>query len=152
MREAGFQGVEVAPFTLGEPNVKGIVRAGSDQLPQDNAFDFVLTPGRPVPVLAIDSRDPRDARAAGQRVDPSFYLTRALAIGTTPAFQVDPVSPGQLTLAQLEKHPIVVLNDVAFPPALANGVLTRFVERGGGVLVVLGEHSTWPDESAALLP
>src|SRR5262249_54796084 len=39
--------VSFGPFTLGDPNVRGIVRAGSDQLPQDNAFDFVLTPGRP---------------------------------------------------------------------------------------------------------
>ena len=47
---------------------------------------------------------------------------------------------------------MVVLNDVAFPPALANGALQRFVERGGGLLVVLGEHSTWPASEAALLP
>ena len=145
--------VSFAPFTLGEPNVKGIVRAGSDQLPQDNAFEFVLTPGRPVPVLVIDSRDSRGVRAAVERrVDPSFYLTKALSIGTAPAFQVDAVSPSQLTIAQLDKHPIAVLNDVAFPPALGNGVLTRFVERGGGALVVLGEHSTWPEDAAALLP
>jgi len=35
---------------------------------------------------------------------------------------------------------------------LANGVLNRFVERGGGLLVVLGEHSTWPPDDATLLP
>src|SRR5207248_1613486 len=89
--------VSFAPFTLGEPNVKGIVRAGSDQLPQDNSFDFVLTPGRPVPILVVDSRDARGAAAAG-RVEPSFYLAKALSIGTAPAFQMDPVSPAQLTL------------------------------------------------------
>jgi hypothetical protein len=140
--------VVFAPFTVGEANMKGTVRAGSDQLPQDNAFDFVLTPGRPVDVLVIDSRDGRSAR-----VDPSFYLTKALAIGTTPSFHVDPVAPAQVTLAQLDKHAIVVLNDVVFPSALGDGVLTRFVERGGGVLVILGEHSTWPaGDDAALLP
>jgi hypothetical protein len=140
--------VVFAPFTVADANMKGIVRAGSDQLPQDNAFDFVLTPGRPVDVLVIDSREGRSVR-----VDASFYLTRALGIGTTPSFHVDAVTPGQVTLAQLEKHAIVVLNDVAFPPALGNGVLTRFVERGGGVLVVLGEHSSWTaGDDAALLP
>src|SRR5205814_2911728 len=68
------------------------------------------------------------------------------------AFQVDVVSPGQVTIAQLEKHAVVVLNDVVFPTSLSEGVLTRFVERGGGVLAILGEHSTWPPAEAALLP
>jgi hypothetical protein len=140
--------VSFAPFTVADANVKGTVRAGSDQMPQDNAFDFVLTPGRPVDILVVDSRDGR-----GGRVDASFYLTKALAIGTTPAFHVDVAAPGQVTAAQLEKHPVVVLNDVAFPPALGGGVLTKFVERGGGVLVVLGEHSTVPADGAdAFLP
>ena len=102
--------VAFAPFTLADANVKGIVRAGSDALPQDNAFYFVLTPGRPVAVLVTDSRDQRGARS-----DPSLYLSKALAIGTTPPFQVDIVPPAQVTPAQLEKHAVVVLNDVAFP-------------------------------------
>ena len=122
--------VVFAPFTVGEANMKGTVRAGSDQLPQDNAFDFVLTPGRPVDVLVVDSRDGR-----GGRVDASFYLTKALAIGTTPAFHADVVAPGQVTPAQLDRHAVVVLNDVPFPPALTGGILTRFVEHGGDALV-----------------
>jgi hypothetical protein len=136
--------VTFTQFTLADPNVKGTVRAGSDLLPQDNAFNFVLTPGRPVPVLVIDQR--------GDRSDPSLYLSRALGIGTTPAFHADDVQAAQATAAQLDTHSVVVLNDVAIPPAFANGALRRFVERGGGLLVVLGEHSTWPASDAALLP
>ncbi len=131
-------------FTLADPNVKGTVRAGSDPLPQDNAFRFVLTPGRSVPVLVIDQR--------GDRSDPSLYLSRALGIGTAPAFRADLIPAAQTTVAQLDTHSVVVLNDVAFPPALSNGALRRFLERGGGLLVVLGEHSTWPASEAALLP
>jgi hypothetical protein len=101
-------------------------------------------------VLVVVSKDPR------ARVDASFYLTKALAIGTTPAFHPDVVTPGQASPAQLEKHSVVVLNDVPFPPAFGSGALTRFVERGGGLLVVLGEHSTMPPDGAdggnALLP
>ena len=36
----------------------------------------------------------------------------------------------------LDKPPVVVLNDAPLPPALGDGVLKRFVERGGGLLVV----------------
>ena len=79
--------VTFTQFTLADPNVKGTVRAGSDPLPQDNAFHFVLTPGRPVAVLVIDQR--------GDRSDPSLYLSKALGIGTAPAFRADviPAAP-----------------------------------------------------------
>lgn len=139
--------VAFAPFALADANVKGVVRAGTDSLPQDNAFYFVLTPGRPVPVLITDGGDRR-----GTRVDSSLYLTKALTIGTSPSFRVDVVPPAQATLAELEKHSVVVLNDVPFPGTLAGGVLNRFVERGGGLLAVLGEHSTWPAGEAPVLP
>ena len=139
--------VAFTQFTLADANVKGVVRAGTDALPKDNAFHFVLTPGRPVSVMVIDARN-----QPGERSDPSLYLSKALGIGTTPAFEVDEVPAGQVTLAQLEKHAVVVLNDVAFPAAMSNGVLTRYIERGGGLLVALGEHSTWPAAETSILP
>ena len=135
--------VSFTQFTLADPNVKGTIRAGSDPLPQDNAFNFVLTPGRPVPVLVVDQPGGRD---------PSLYLSRALGIGTAPAFHADQVPAAQLTAAPLDKHSVVVLNDVAFPPALANGVLRHFVERGGGLFVIPREHSTSPASEASVLP
>src|SRR4029077_16093717 len=61
-------------------------------------------------------------------------------------------TPGRMTPASLDKRAVVVLNDTPFPPAAAGGALKKFVEQGGGVLVVLGEHSTWPSNDAALLP
>jgi hypothetical protein len=136
--------VSFAAFTLAEANVKGTVRAGVgvDPLPQDNVFHFVLTPGRPVAVAIVDGKPTS-----------SLYLSRALSIaspGAGPAFQIDAVPPGQLTPSLLDKHAVVVLNDVPFPTTLANDVLKRFVERGGGLLVVLGEHSTWPSDDATL--
>src|SRR5207237_6957472 len=38
------------------------------------------------------------------------------------------------------------------PPGLAGGALKRFVERGGGLLVAVGEHTNWPANEADLLP
>ena len=54
--------VTFAPFTLAEPNVRGTVRAGTDALPQDNAFHFVLSPSRPVSVLIVDAPTGADPR------------------------------------------------------------------------------------------
>jgi hypothetical protein len=132
-----------APFTLAEPTVHGIVKAGSDRLAADNSFDFVLTPSQSVSVLVIDSGADRNS---------SFYLSKALAIGTTPPFQTETVPAGRVTPPMLEKRSAVVLNDAPLPPGLAGGALRQFVQRGGGLLVAFGNHSVWPASEADLLP
>jgi hypothetical protein len=138
--------VSFAPFTLADANVRGTVRAGTDALPQDNVFYFVLTPSRPVSVLVVAHE------VAGERADSTLYLSKALSIGNTPAFQVEVASAARMTPASLENRAVVILNDTPFPPAAAGGALQRFVDRGGGLLVALGEHSTWPASEAGLLP
>ena len=139
--------VSFAPFTLADAYVRGTVRAGTDQLAEDNVFNFVLTPSRPVSVLVVAPRE-----ESGDRSDSTLYLSKALSIGTTPAFQVEVTSAARMTPASLDKRAVVILNDTPFPPAAAGGALKKFVEQGGGLLVVLGEHSTWPSNDAALLP
>jgi hypothetical protein len=135
--------VSFTQFTLTGPNVRGSVRAGSDLLPADNAFHFVLAPSEPVSLTIVDS---------GDRSDGSLFLSKALSIGTTPAFQVDVASAARVTPTAFDKRAVVVLNDTMFPPAGGGGALKRFLERGGGLLVVTGDHTTWPQGEAALLP
>ena len=135
--------VSFTPFTLAEPNVRGTIRAGSDLLPADNVFHFVLAPSKPVSLLVAEN---------GGRNDSTLYLSKALAIGTAPAFQADVIPVERITPAHFDKRAVVILNDAAFPPAGAGGVLKRFVERGGGLLVVVGERTTWPTSEAELLP
>ena len=135
--------VSFTQFTLSTPNVRGSVRAGTDPMPADNTFNFVLAPSEPVSLIIVDN---------GDRASSSLFLAKALAIGTTPVFQVDVTSAARLTPAALEKRAVVILNDTVFPPAGGGGVLKRFLERGGGLLVVGGDHSTWPQGEAELLP
>jgi Mg-chelatase subunit ChlD len=130
-------------FTLSEPSVHGVVKAGSDALPADNTFDFVMTPSQTVSVLVIDG---------GAAATSTFYLTKALSIGSAPAFQLETVPAARVTPQTLERRSVVVLNDSILPPGLSGGVLKRYVERGGGLLVVFGERSTWPSTEADLLP
>ena len=134
--------VAFAPFTLASTNVRGTVRAGSDPLPADNAFHFVLTPSTPVSLVIVDNNSS----------DSSLFLTKALGIGTTPTFQIDAVSAPRATPASFDKRAVVILNDTMFPPAGGAGALKRFVERGGGLLVVAGDHTTWPTGETDLLP
>jgi len=135
--------VSFAQFTLTGPNVRGSVRAGADLLPADNTFHFVLAPSEPVSLAIVDS---------GDRSDGSLFLSKALSIGTTPTFHVDVASASRVTPTAFDKRAVAILNDTMFPPAAGGGVLKRFLERGGGLLVVTGDHTTWPPGEAGLLP
>ena len=134
--------VSFTQFTLVGANVRGSIHAGSDALPADNNFHFVLTPSAPVSLEIVDSGD-----AAS-----SLFLSKALGIGSTPAFQVEVTTASRMTPTAFDKRAVVVLNDTIFPPAAGGGALKRFVERGGGLLVVTGDHTTWPQSEADLLP
>ena len=135
--------VTFAPFTAAEANVRGFVRAGADQLPADNTFHFVVSPSAPVSVAIVET---------GDRADASLFLTKALAIGTTPAFQVEVVPVARATPAIFDRRSVVILNDTTLPTAAGGGALKRFVERGGGVLVVSGARSAWPADVDELMP
>ena len=135
--------VSFTQFTLSSPNVRGSVRAGTDPLPADNTFHFVLAPSEPVSLVIVDS---------GDRGGSSLFLSKALSIGTTPVFQVEVTSASRLTPAALDKRAVVILNDTMFPPAGGGGALKKFLERGGGLLVVGGDRATWPQGEAELLP
>ena len=134
--------VSFTQFTLASSNVRGTVRAGTDPLPADNSFHFVLAPSDPMSLVIVDG---------GDRADSSLFLSKALSIGTTPAFQVETTAPSRMGALSLDKKSVVILNDTVFPSP-ASATLKRFVERGGGLLVVAGDRTTWPSTEADLLP
>ncbi|MGE0706087.1 MAG: BatA domain-containing protein [Vicinamibacterales bacterium] len=141
---AGASGsVPFAPVAVASGAMRGTVRAGSDALPADNAFHFVLSPSRPVSVLVIDS---------GDRADSSFYLSRALAIGTAPAFRAEVMTPGRVTPDILDNYSVVIVNNTALPPAVGTDGLQEFVQAGGGLLVVFGDRTTWPSNDTTVIP
>ena len=134
--------VTFPPFTLARAFTRGTVRIGDDALKQDNAFHFVVSPAQRLPVLLLEP--PRAAREA------SYFLQKALAIGTSPAFQVNVRQGESLASADLDRNRVVILNDTA---ALSSGdILKNFVSKGGGLFVVLGEHANWGTDSNDLLP
>ncbi|HVR72211.1 MAG TPA: BatA domain-containing protein, partial [Vicinamibacteria bacterium] len=137
--------VTFEPFPLpGAPARAAVKASPPDGLPHDDAFSFVLAPGGDLRVLVLES-----AGAPGRR---SLYLRRALQIGHRPRFRVDVKPAAALVPEDLATSAVVVLNDVALPaPAL--GRLRAFVEKGGGVLVALGEESVsgWGADAPGLL-
>jgi hypothetical protein len=139
----GNASVVFPPFTLSEAYVRGAVRAGSDAMPKDNTFYFVLSPARPPVVLVVD----RD----GASPEDDVYLVTALGIGTPAPFEVQTSAVSRVSSTLLDKAAVVILNDVTVPSTLG-ALLTPFVEHGGGILAVLGDHASGLDSGGLLLP
>jgi hypothetical protein len=134
------------PFPLPPAVARATVRVTPDALAQDDAFHFVLAPGGDLPVLVLENGPPRGR---------SLYLQRALAIGHRPRFRVELKDVAQLRPEDLHPGMLVVLNDAPPPGGAVGKRLREFVERGGGLLVVLADRSTpaaWPADAASLLP
>jgi hypothetical protein len=100
--------VTFATFTVAEANIRGSVKAGTDPLPADNTFHFVVSPSEPLSVAVLEN---------GDRAGESLYLTKALAIGTTPTFQADVVPVSRVTPATFDKRSVIVFNDTVVPSA-----------------------------------
>lgn len=140
----GSATVTFEPFTLAEAYTRGTVRLGPDELMQDNELHFVLSPGRALKVLILEG--------GTARPDASLYLRRALEISQEAAFQVEVRRSTSLSAADLDAAAVVILNDARFPGGASATRLRSFIEAGGGLLVVLGERSTWQTGLEEMLP
>jgi Mg-chelatase subunit ChlD len=135
--------LEFAPFTLVERNQRGTIRAADDKLLADNAFHFVLSPDQAVSVLIVE----------GGSAESSLYLREALALGEEPGFRVETRRSGELRAGDVAGRAVVVLNDVSFPTGDLGRRLRTFVERGGGLILALGERAgTGGSDAAEVLP
>ena len=134
--------VQFEEFTL-SAHTRGVVVAGNDAFAADNRHYFVLAPGQSAAVSIM--------RALGNTVDEALYLERALAAGGEPAFDVG-VSQQSPPDGALRAGSVAALIDVV-PSGSEARRLRRFVEAGGGLLIVLGGRSGgWRGEGAELMP
>ena len=140
----GSSTVSFAPVTIGDRPVTGTVRTRGDLLPTDDVFHFVVSPGQVVSVLIVGNE--RGASAG------ALYLSRALVIGSSPAFDVTTTTVTNFDAGDLVGREVVVLNDTRPPTGQAGVRLEQFVRDGGGLMVVAGERSAWPPDGPDLLP
>jgi hypothetical protein len=138
----GTASVTFAPFTIASRNMRATIRIPPDNLPRDNAFNFVLSPSEPVKVVLV-------GRPGAERE--SLYLARALSIGDAPRVDLTARTIDGVSDADLLHASVAIVNDVQVPDAGATR-LARFVSGGGGLLVAAGPHASWPSKGADVLP
>lgn len=139
----GAASVTFAPFTLSLPHTRGSLSVPPDGLTADDARYFVISPGGAISVSVIEgTRTGRDA---------SLYLREALEISADNRFSVRVRRSDEVRARDLTDAEVLVLNDTRLGGASAERV-RRFVEAGGGLLVVLGQEASWPASASDVLP
>ncbi len=131
-------------FTVAVSSLRGSIQAGTDSLAADNTFNFALSPSRPVSILVITGE--------GASAASTGYLTTALGLSASPPFKADVVTPSRLTPASFERRSVVILKNASTLSTQADESLKRFVEQGGGLLVVLADRTPWSGSDFPLLP
>ena len=139
----GSATVTFQPFTLSQPHTRGSVRVPGDELPADDARHFVVSPGTALSMLIVEG--------GSAARDASLYLRRALAISEGRRFDVSFRRSDTVRPQDLEGTDGVIINDANVDGGSAER-LRRFVEAGGGLLLVLGQSSGWPNSAADMLP
>ena len=143
LESTGSAVVTFEAFTLSDVYTRGSIRIDPDALPQDDEFHFVLSPGRAMRTIVLEGANPQQ--------DASFYI-RTAHISEEASFDVEVRRSTSLSAADLASTDVVILNDIPFPQGAAGDRLRRFVEEGGGLLLVLGERSAWQTGLEEILP
>lgn len=140
--------VQVRFAAAGVPSAatSGTVRIDSDSLRQNDQFNFTVAASDAISVLVL-----QPARA---RENQSLFVTSALAIGETPAFDVDVQAVDDVRAVDLNGRSLVILNEVAPPRGAVGSRLREMISAGAGLLLVPGDElvERWPAEWRQLIP
>lgn len=129
----GTASVTFPPLTLPiDGDTRATLRVGEDALAVDNEFNFVLSSDQRVGVLIINGPGAEEG---------SFFIERALAIGDSPGFRAEVRRSNEVRSVDLTSNPVIVLNQASIPAGELGERLRQHVERGGGVVMILGDNS-----------
>ncbi|MBI3950491.1 MAG: BatA domain-containing protein [Acidobacteria bacterium] len=123
------QVVEFTEFTLLEGSNRGTIEVEGDSFPLDNRFFFTIDKTEPLAILCLES-------APGE----SFYLQQALAVSQNNPYALTVNSAGRVSPADLEKAGVIILNNIDRLDGAIVARLQRWVERGGGLIMVAGRR------------
>lgn len=106
----------------------------ADKFPNDDHWFFSVERLDPKPGLMV--------RSEGDTASP-LYVRTALESATDAAFTLDVQSAAQAANSTLSKYAFVIVSDLGPIPQSLADALTKYVQSGGSVMLVLG-HNTPP--------
>ena len=113
----------------------GSVELPPDALEVDNVHHFVIPSARRTEVLLVRPDE-------SEELDDADYIARALdPTSSGERFRVSVVTTEELARQDTERFPVVMLADVGRLDGGGERWLTSHLERGGGVLLVLGSRT-----------
>ena len=122
--------VEFAPLDVPYGLSRCEVKIDSaDRFPADDANVFAVK--RSDPERALFVHEARDSHSP-------LYFGDALAAAAQASFRLQPVNAEQAASVDPSKYAFVVLSDVVSLPSIFENALSRYVESGGGLLIVAG--------------
>ena len=127
-----------------------------DNLPGDNRAEAAVTVASAIPVLLVDGHPSLDVTKTE-----TFFLEAALSpsLLENPLVQTTNVPWTDFKESDLEQQDVVILADVPRLSSLQIAALETFVEKGGGLLIALGDgvdageyNGRFYEEGKGLLP
>ncbi len=130
---------------------RGTLKLERDALPADDAYHFLLEARRNLKAIVIDG-DPGYTLSGAE----SFYVERALNPSKSSGSRITPVvvAVDEFRHVSLDDIAVVFMLNVPDPSPFANR-LRRFVARGGGLFIALGDRvrrDTYNSALSSLLP
>jgi hypothetical protein len=125
------------------------VEIDGDSFPVDDRRLARVEVSRGLRILVVNG-DPRTVRTE----DETFFLEAALRAGGT-GFQVGMALPDELPGRVLTDYAVIFLANIPRPTADMAAALTRYVERGGGLFISVGDKvdvELWNQRMGKVLP
>lgn len=118
----------------------------TDALAADNAQHLVLSGAPTITVLVVQDKDARTGQG--------LYLRQALEQATLPTFRVRARTLEELRETDIDGAEVIVINDAPIPGGPMQQHLRRFLDGGGGLLIVAAERTrgAWPNGEQGLVP
>jgi hypothetical protein len=126
--------IEFTGFNVPEGSNRATLEITTDKFPFDNKNSFVIRRENQTKILALET--------ASRGRSESLYLQQALLAGENNRFELSLKTAGSVNPNELGEYRALIINDVESLSDQLAASIKAFVERGGGLIVACGKHTS----------